>query len=195
MLTSLGRQLRHFVRPYFLPSASTPTSAPNALPQYPFPHLPKRAYDFIGWILVQTNLNFTASAFLLLNLRDVLAAWRRMYFYSPILAFGTMIFFHLGGRRSLRRGLEVRGKLPRKEKPSSIKAPKVSELEDTDTGSTEAPHDETDPKDLRWVKHALDNPGYQDSGRGIGPDGGLFDEIVKGHETPRREGSATPYSS
>ncbi|WWD03076.1 hypothetical protein V865_001122 [Kwoniella europaea PYCC6329] len=193
VLTSLGRQFRRFVRPYFLP---TPETAP--------PTIAKRAYDLIGRIVVQLTLNYTACAFILLGLKDCLVAWNRMWWYTHVLVLLTMAFFHFGGRRSLRKGLERRGKLPipSSEKSKIKKSPpptprfKISppspSITQDGNGLPPQPEDERDPSDLRWVKHALDNPPYQDSGEGMGngfnsPDGGWVDDLVEGMETPNLE--------
>jgi len=175
VLTSLGRQMRHSVRPYFLPPSTSPPSAPNSLPKWPYPNTAKRAYDVAGWIMVQTNLNYIASAFVLLSLKDCVRAWHRMGWYTPVLVTIAMVFFQSGGRRALRKGLEGKKK---DETPGKVPSLQVS---------PPSPHDERDPKDLRWVKHALDTPTYQDGGAGVDPDGGLVDGIMRGAETPLSE--------
>jgi lysophospholipid acyltransferase len=193
LLTSLGRQFRYFVRPYFMPSTAAIPSAPNALPKYPYPNLRKRLYDVLGWFMVQINLNNVASAFILLRLKDCLGAWTRMFWYTHVLIVLSLAFFHFGGRRALRRGLEARG-LDGKRKAKLTVDTEV-DLPSLKVSPPSPPLDEQDPKDFRWVKHALDNPPYQDAGKGVGPDGGLVDEVMKGAETPRavtsREGSPT----
>jgi lysophospholipid acyltransferase len=125
--------------------------------------------------MVQINLNFIASAFMLLSLQDSLAAWSRMGWYTPILAALAMAFFNLGGRKALRNGLKGQAKGGEAKKPEVRVAP------------PSPPNDEKDPKDLKWIKHALDNPDYQDAGQGVHPDGGLIDELAKGMETPKEE--------
>ncbi|ORY32801.1 MBOAT, membrane-bound O-acyltransferase family-domain-containing protein [Naematelia encephala] len=181
LVTSLGRQFRRFVRPYFLPPASSPTTAPNSLPKYPYPNLSKRVYDVLGWSMVQINLNFIAGAFILLGFNDCIRAWHRMGWYSPILVGAAMIFFRAGGRRALKQGLKSREQV--KEVPSFTVSPPSPMSPKTQ------PHDELDSKDLRWIKHAFDNPPYQDDGPGVGPDAGVVDSLMQGTETP---GSQTP---
>ncbi|WWC89239.1 uncharacterized protein L201_004158 [Kwoniella dendrophila CBS 6074] len=199
VLTSLGKQFRRFVRPYFLPPASAPANTP--------PSYAKRAYDLIGRIVVQLTLNYTACAFILLGFKDCIIAWKRMWFYTHILVILAMGFFHFGGRRSLRKGLEKSGKLPLDNKnnkpklklsppptPSFKISPPSPSPEKKPSTIEEQPEDERDPKDLRWVKHALDNPPYQDSGEAMGsgfnsPDGGWVDDLVEGMETPNLERS------
>lgn len=129
LLTSLGRQCRNYIRPYFLdPSMlngkakSAPTSsnsaatsaangsaaraeAPNSLPKYPYPNKYKRLYDIIGWVVVQVNLNYIACSFILLNWTKCITAYHRMGWYTHVVIVGAMAFFHFGGRRALRRGL------------------------------------------------------------------------------------------
>lgn len=129
LLTSLGRQCRNYIRPYFLdPSLlngkakSAPTfsnsaatsatnssaaqaEAPNSLPKYPYPNKYKRLYDIIGWVVVQVNLNYIACSFILLNWTKCITAYHRMGWYTHVVIVGAMAFFHFGGRRALRRGL------------------------------------------------------------------------------------------
>ena len=172
LFTSLGRQLRHFVRPYFLPSASNPTTAPNSFPKWPYPNLAKRIYDVIGWFLVQINLNYTASAFILLTFRDSVTVWHRMGWYGHICIILAMTFFQAGGRRLLRKGLAGR------ETTTPPAPPRVT------IPPPPQPEDESNSRDLRWVKHELDNPYYQDGGEGVHPDAGFVDRLVQGAETP-----------
>ncbi|ORX36566.1 putative member of the MBOAT family of putative membrane-bound O-acyltransferase [Kockovaella imperatae] len=132
MLTSLGRQYRHFVRPYFLPPAGSSSS------------LSKRVYDLIGWFMVQSNLNYVVAPFMLLSFRNCMTAWSRMGWYSHIIIALSMAFFQLGGRRRLRKGMEGR---QAKTKPSfklSPPSPMVDEKQETD---------------FKWVRHALENQG------------------------------------
>ncbi|WWC70084.1 uncharacterized protein I206_104030 [Kwoniella pini CBS 10737] len=198
LLTSLGRQFRRFIRPYSLPANSTADANPT---------LAKRAYDLIGRIVVQLTLNYTACSFILLGFKDCITAWNRMWWYTHIMVLSAMAFFHFGGRRSLRRGLEKQGKLPigssTKEKAKRRSPPpsfKISPPSPTiKSRPPPPPEDERDPKDLRWVKHALDNPPYADGGEAMGngfnpPDGGWVDELVEGIETPSGE-KANPFKS
>ncbi|WVF71254.1 hypothetical protein IAT40_006056 [Kwoniella sp. CBS 6097] len=202
VLTSLGRQFRRFVRPYFLPSSTSSLNNRTSTAKF--------AYDTLGRIIVQLTINYTACAFILLSFKDCIRAWNRMYWYTHILVIVSMAFFHFGGRRALRKGLEQRGKLPadksfsssastttRRSPPPSVKisppspSPKAADGADYDLPPG-PPEDERDSSDLRWVKHALDNPSYQDSGEGMGngfttPDGGFLDDLVEGIETPRVE--------
>ncbi|WRT66454.1 uncharacterized protein IL334_003412 [Kwoniella shivajii] len=193
VLTSLGRQLRRFVRPYFLPPASASINTP--------PTIAKRAYDLVGQIVVQVTLNYTACAFILLGFKDCIRAWSRMWWYTHVAIILTMAFFHFGGRRSLRKGLEKRGKISaerfstigqgRRSPLPSVRVSPPSPISKPRSPPPQ-PEDEKDPKDLRWVKHALDNPPDQDSGEAMGngfnsPDGGWVDGIVEGSETPNVE--------
>jgi len=172
LLTSLGRQFRHYVRPFFLPAATAnqPDSRPN---------LAKRAYDVTGWFMVQTNLNYIASSFILLSFEDCLTAWQRMGWYTHILIASSTLFFQYGGRRALRRRLEGKKKT---EAPSEVPSFMVSP-----PSPLHPPHDEHDPSDLTWVKHAFENPSHRDGGVGVHPDGGLMDGIMRIAETPRSE--------
>jgi len=172
LYTSLGRQFRHFLRPHFLPAAQT--SSPNSLPKYPYPNLGKRVYDVVGWFVVQVNLNYAAAAFMLLQWKDCVGAWNRMGWYGHASIALAMAFFKFGGRRYLRKGIK------KEEKP----------VYKVQVSPPSPPHDEQDPKDYKWVKHALDNPDYQDSGEGVHPDGGIVDEWIKRSETPSTETAA-----
>ena len=124
-----------------------------------------------------------------------------MYFYTPILAMLATAFFQAGGRRALRKGLEASGRLPAR-KPSGAQ-PVLVGGETTTTGggvpslkivppSPGRPgmgmgmEGERESGDLRWVKHAMRDPG---AGKGMGPDAGFVDGFVLGAETPR---SSTP---
>lgn len=167
LLTSLGRKFRHLVRPYFV---SPTASSPNSLPKYPYPNATKRVYDIVGWFLVQANLNYVAGAFMLLSFGDCIKAWKRTGFYGHVLIAVASLFFKVA-RPYLRKGIR------KDDKP----LPAVS------ISPPSPPEDETNPKDLRWVKHALDNPGYQDSGAGVHPDGGIVDKWMDGAETPLTE--------
>jgi lysophospholipid acyltransferase len=105
---------------------------------------------------------------MLLSFKDCVSAWSRMGWYGHTLIALSLVFFQAGGRRRLRKGLK------KEEKP--VPSVRVS--------PPSPPEDETDPKDLRWVKHALDNPGYQDAGEGVHADGGMVDQWMDGAETP-----------
>ncbi|KAK8864476.1 hypothetical protein IAR55_001726 [Kwoniella newhampshirensis] len=165
-LTSLGRQFRRYVRPYFLPKDESSSK------------LPKRFYDITGWIMVQTNLNYIVAPFLLLRLKSSILAWHRMYWYSPILVAVTMAFFSAGGRRRLKRGLDKQ--IPRSNPPSfKISPPSPAALPKDAPPPPDAPEDERDSSDLRWVKHALDNPSYQDGGEGVGMGVSIPDEWME----------------
>lgn len=179
LLTSLGRQFRHFVRPYFLPPSDATASAPNSLPRWPYPNLAQRAYDVAGWIMVQTNLNYIASSFVLLSFRDCIRAWHRMGWYSHILIVLAMVFFQYGGRHALRKGLEG-------EKKTAAQT-EVPDYKVLPPSPVEQPRDEHNSSDLTWVKHAFDNPAHRDGGEAVQPDGGLMDGLMRGTETPRSE--------
>jgi lysophospholipid acyltransferase len=175
---SLGRQLRRFVRPYVLPSATPTGDSPNSFPKYPYPNLAKRVYDVFGWLMVQINLNYTASAFLLLGFKDCLRAWNRMYWHGHLIIIATSLFFHFGGRQTLRKNLP---EVPKKSVPSINIAP-PSPID----GISSPPQDERDPTDLSWVKHALDNPSYKDAGKGTHP-GDMVDRAIEYSDTPRTD--------
>ncbi|KAK4690004.1 hypothetical protein P7C73_g106, partial [Tremellales sp. Uapishka_1] len=158
--TSLGKQFRKLVRPYAL--RSTPA---------------KRAYDFIGWIMVQINLNYIVSSFLLLSFRDSIRAWHRMYWYGHILTIASLLFFRLGGKKALRQGLGEKPVAPATPVPSFSLSP------------SSPTRDEDDTKDLRWVAHDLDTSVGQDQGDGVHPDTGFVEWMDKYADST---GSQTP---
>lgn len=176
---SVGRQLRTYVRPHFLPPSNTPPSSPNSLPKWPYPNLRKRVYDIVGWALVQFHINYIACAFMLLNFSDCITAWKRLYFIGHVTMIAALVFFQAGGRRALRRSLPPKG--AKGDVGSDVPSIKVAPPTPSDPPP---PADERDPKDLTWVRHALDNPSHQDAGPGINADGGLVDNVMKGAETP-----------
>jgi lysophospholipid acyltransferase len=170
---SLGRQFRRLVRPLVM-SASTDSTqsseAPNSLPKYPYPNLAKRVYDVIGWSMVQMNLNYTACAFLILGFKDSLRAWNRMWWYGHVMIIASSLFFHFGGKAALKQRLPPTAKRP----VPSINVAPPSPID----GTPGTPRDEYDSRDIRWIKHALDNPTYKDSGRGVNP-GDMLDEAIE----------------
>jgi lysophospholipid acyltransferase len=119
--------------------------------------------------MVQMNLNYTACAFLILSFKDSLRAWNRMGWYGHIM-IGLAILLFRFGTSTLRKNLPA---VPKKQVPSINVAP-PSPID----GPPMTPRDEYDSKDLRWVKHALDNPTYKDSGRGVHP-GDMLDRAVE----------------
>lgn len=200
MITSLGRQTRNFIRPYFLAPSSAPQSAPNALPKFPYPNSRKRFYDVLGWIVVQSNLNYLASSFMLLGFSDCIKAYHRMGWYAHIITFGGMAFFHFGGRRWLRSGLPAPPSTPKTAKlntavqgrsgtGSSLGTPSVRIEPPSPVELPPQPKEETDPNDLKWVRHALEGQQTRhgaSAGR-MGGDAGWVDEVMKGQETPMAE--------
>lgn len=151
-------------------SAQATKEAPNSLPKYPYPNLAKRVYDVIGWSMVQMNLNYTASAFLILGFKDSLRAWNRMWWYGHVMIIAASLFFRLGGRSALRQHLPPTAK-------TSVPSINVAPPSPID-GPPATPRDEYDSKDIRWIKHALDNPSYKDSGKGANP-GDMLDEAME----------------
>jgi len=76
--TSLGRQMRHLVRPFFLPENNASKST-----------TPKLIYDILSWLTVQSLLSYFVAAFLLLSWHDCLLVWTRMGWVGHIL-IGTV---------------------------------------------------------------------------------------------------------
>nr|KIR50417.1 lysophospholipid acyltransferase [Cryptococcus bacillisporus CA1280] len=180
LVTSLGRQFRRYVRPYFLPLSETAQ-----------PGLAKRVYDLIGWISVQSILNYLVAPFLLLDFKDSIGAWNRMYWYGHVAIIISMCFMSFGGRKALKRGLDKR----KSRIPPSVKvSPPSPPIDHT---PPPPPEDEMDSTDLRWVKHDLDNPEDQDSGEGVAMgvairDHGFLDKWIEGEETPGSTPGGTP---
>lgn len=196
LIVSLGRQMRNYVRPYFLPPSSAPTSAPNSFPQYPYPNTRKRIYDILGWLVVQANLNYIVSAFFLLNLRDCIKAYHRMGWYSHILIAGSLVFFHFGGRRALRAGLPAQAGTGGKGKVKSggkdkerldVSTPRVTVEPPSPVDMPPQPREEVDSRDLKWVRHALENQQTGHEAEGMGGGAGFVDQVMKGTETPMVE--------
>lgn len=168
LLQYLGKQLRHLVRPYFLP-ANSPGAA-NSLPRWPYPNLAKRCYDIAGWFMVQINLNYLVAAFLLLQFKASVMAWARMYFYGHVIIFTFMAFLRLGGKKWLRAGLPPRTK----DKPA-VSAPVPSFTLSPPTPLDERENPDGDDDDLEWVKHDLNSMGEDD--------GGMMTEMWSGMDT------------
>jgi lysophospholipid acyltransferase len=94
-ITTIGRLARGNIRPLVLP-------APGAAPS-----IAKRAYDLVGTVITILLLNYAASPFMLLSVKDSFAAWGRLGFYGHIIIGGTMAFFYTGGTKGL-RGLQAK---------------------------------------------------------------------------------------
>lgn len=114
-----------------------------------------------------------------------------MGWYSHIIIAVSMAFFHFGGRRALRAGIPGAG--VNKGKATRVDTSDGT-LKPTPTWKVQPPspiepppqpRDEIDPKDLKWVRHALE--GQQQSGQeadGMGGGAGFVDSVVRGAETP-----------
>ncbi|WOO80133.1 Lysophospholipid acyltransferase [Vanrija pseudolonga] len=185
LLSSLGRQLRRYVRPYFLPLGSEGAAKPNSMPRWPFPNLAKRTYDVVGWVMVQINLNYVASAFLLLRADYCITAWSRMYWYSHIIIAVAIGFFQLGGRRWLRKGIPPRvpkSKVPLQVPEVTLSPPSPIAQEDASANATHpTEEDDSNDADLEWVRHDLQSK----TKGGVPFDAGLIDDFLEGVETPR----------
>lgn len=84
VVTSLAKTIRRLVRPFFLPGAAFAQAKPF--------------YDFAGWLLVQSSINYIVSAFILLNFMDCLKAWHRMGWYGHILIVLGVVGMRFGGK-------------------------------------------------------------------------------------------------
>ncbi|KAJ3073349.1 lysophospholipid acyltransferase [Podochytrium sp. JEL0797] len=90
LYSMVGRTLRRNVRPLFL--------EPSSLAPY------KRVYDFLGWLMTWTSINFIAAPFVLWALDQSMAAWGAVGFYALgglVVIFVVMEF--LGGAQLARR--------------------------------------------------------------------------------------------
>ena len=170
LLTSLGRQFRHFVRPYFLSTSPGQTT------------LAKTAYDLIGWFMVQTNLNYVAASFMLLSFKDCMRAWSRMGWYSHIIITICVTFFQFGGRSRLRRGLKGKEVAKSNPAPPRVRVSPPSPSDET--------MDDMDENSMRWLREALDDQAPP----GVHPDGGFVDSVMRGAETPGNETPASPHT-
>lgn len=90
--TSLGRQMRHLVRPFFLPENIASHST-----------VPKQIYDVLSWLTVMSLINYVVAAFLLLSWHDCLLAWTRMGWAGHAVIGIAWIGLKYGGARWLKR--------------------------------------------------------------------------------------------
>ena len=90
-MTTAGRLCRAHLRPLFVPAVSGS----------PVPVM-KRAYDVLGTVATVLVLNFTATPFMLLTVRDSLEAWSRLGWYGVWMVGGALVFFYAGGARVLK---------------------------------------------------------------------------------------------
>ena len=79
------------------------------------------------------------------------------------------VFFHFGGRAALRQQLPPTAKTP---------VPSINVAPPSPIDGPPTPRDEYDSKDIRWIKHALDNPSYKSSGKGVNP-GDMLDGAME----------------
>jgi lysophospholipid acyltransferase len=94
------RQCRAHLRPLFLVPA--PAAAPGAKPEVR-PTALKPLYDVAGVVVSVSLLNYSAAPFMLLSIRDSLAAWGRLGWYGHWLIGVPLVFFWAGGARLLPR--------------------------------------------------------------------------------------------
>jgi len=96
-VTTAGRLCRAHLRPLFLP----------AVPGSPV-SLTKQAYDVLGTVATMLVLNFTATPFMLLTVRDSLEVWGRLGWYGVWMVGGALVFFYAGGARVLKTAQGMR---------------------------------------------------------------------------------------
>ncbi|KAJ5658015.1 uncharacterized protein N7484_001664 [Penicillium longicatenatum] len=80
-IQTVAKNFRRYVRPFFLtPDGSKPM--PN-----------KRYYDIASWAATQLTLGFTVMPFVLLNFKDSVAVWSRVYFYGIVWTMTSLVVF------------------------------------------------------------------------------------------------------
>jgi lysophospholipid acyltransferase len=57
----------------------------------------KRLYDLTGVILTMMVLNYAASPFILLTVKNLMWSWQRLGWYGHIVIIGSLLFFYAGG--------------------------------------------------------------------------------------------------
>lgn len=178
MVQYIGKQFRHLVRPYFL-AADDPAAA-LTLPKWSSQPLAKRAYDIVGWFLVQINLNYLVAPFLLLDLKPSIMAWHRMYWYTHVQIALFLVVMRLGLRRWLRSGLRPR----EAKKAAETRIPELTLSPPTPDEYRRRPEgDEDGPdNDVEWVRYDLNTQALE-NGDGVDMDGGLMDEVLTQMET------------
>jgi lysophospholipid acyltransferase len=94
--------MRSHVRPLFLQAPSaTAQPGPNGKPPAPAPTALKPLYDAASIVVSILVLNYTASPFMLLSIKDSLRCWAALGWYGNVLVFGALAFFWSGGARLL----------------------------------------------------------------------------------------------
>ncbi|KIM83962.1 hypothetical protein PILCRDRAFT_97057 [Piloderma croceum F 1598] len=83
-MSSISRLSRANIRPLLLPPPGAP---PSKL---------KRAYDIAGIIITVICMDYIAAPFMLLSVRNSLAAWRALDWYGLWIIFGGLAFFYAG---------------------------------------------------------------------------------------------------
>jgi lysophospholipid acyltransferase len=106
---NLHKSLRRKIRPIFL------TERYSAL---------KPAYDFAGWFVTQSVVNYLATSFLLLTLKASLRVWASVYFVWHIAIIFLYIFFSIGSGY-LRSHFHVNGKVESVPRVDKIAVPET----------------------------------------------------------------------
>lgn len=115
-ITSAARLVRNNVRPLVLPAADQPPSTLKTL------------YDIAGTIASILILNYAASPFMLLTLKDSFRAWACLGYYGHVIIFGGLLFFYAGGTKyfkslQVKRGIVQGGKRPEANGKGNVSAP------------------------------------------------------------------------
>jgi len=103
-ITTVARLVRQNIRPFF--ASGSPGS------------LTKRLYDVVGTATTILILNYAATPFILLTIKESLQSWRVLNFYGHVMVIGALAFFNLGGTQYLRGLQKQMGVLP----PSKVPA-------------------------------------------------------------------------
>lgn len=115
LVSSAARQVRTYIRPFFLPALLPPKS--KVLPP---PTLIKRVYDVLGTVACLVIINYMAAPFMLLELRPSIKAWTTLLWYGHVTVLGWLILGQAGGFRWLGKLVKARA-----EKAASKEAMKV----------------------------------------------------------------------
>jgi lysophospholipid acyltransferase len=98
------RLMRSHVRPLFLGSP-----------------VQKRMYDIGGILVSVLVLNYAASPFMLLSIRDSLRTWAALGWYGQVLVFSALVFFWTGGAHVLGTAKPVKKENKAEAKPAVVK--------------------------------------------------------------------------
>lgn len=110
-MSSVSRLSRANIRPLLLPPPGTP------------PSKFKRAYDIAGTITTVICMDFIATPFMLLSIRNSLAAWRALDWYGLWIIFGGLAFFYAGGGKALKGFHPTGPEMEKRQSPLRAQVP------------------------------------------------------------------------